>query len=173
VLHAGDAYRIRAVFDPRRAGILLLGGRKADKKWYKSAVAAADKIDKRHLEELEAEGLIEEGRMRATWRDIQNRTMTEGQQARAHPMAMRDLREMDLREPRETLRVTQVALARKLKTIQAAVSRLEKRPGMVVSSLGDYVDALGGKIEVRAALPDRADSLTQLFRNNPVAARLG
>ena len=56
--HAGDAYRIPFMFDPRRVGILLLGGRKADRKWYKSAVAAADKIYKRYLEELEDEGLI-------------------------------------------------------------------------------------------------------------------
>jgi hypothetical protein len=58
VQHAGDAYRIPFAFDPRRVGILLLGGRKADNKWYKSAVAAADKIYKRYLEELEDEGLI-------------------------------------------------------------------------------------------------------------------
>jgi hypothetical protein len=58
VQHAGDAYRIPFAFDPRRVGILLLGGRKADKKWYKSAVAAADNIYKRYLKELEEEGLI-------------------------------------------------------------------------------------------------------------------
>ncbi len=58
VQHAGDAYRIPSAFDPRRVGILLLGGRKADKKWYKSAVAAADRIYERYLKELKAEGLI-------------------------------------------------------------------------------------------------------------------
>lgn len=58
VQHGGDAYRIPFAFDPRRAEILLLGGRKADKKWYKAAVVAADKIYKHYLEELEEEGLI-------------------------------------------------------------------------------------------------------------------
>jgi hypothetical protein len=58
VQHAGDAYRIPFAFDPRRVGILLLGGRKGDKKWYKAAVAAADRIYQRYLEELKAEGLI-------------------------------------------------------------------------------------------------------------------
>jgi hypothetical protein len=111
--------------------------------------------------------------MRASWRDIKNRAMTKGQQARAHTLAMRDLREMELRELREALRITQVALAKKLKITQAAVSRLEKRPGMLVNTLGDYVEALGGKIEVRAVLPDRTVSLTQFFRKKPVAARLG
>jgi len=57
VQHAGDAYLIAFAFDPRRVGILLLGGRKADKKWYKAAVATADKIYERYLEELEQEGL--------------------------------------------------------------------------------------------------------------------
>jgi hypothetical protein len=58
VQHAGDAYRIPFAFDPRRVGILLLGGRKGDKKWYKSAVAAADKIYEQYLEELKGDGLI-------------------------------------------------------------------------------------------------------------------
>ena len=109
--------------------------------------------------------------MRASWRDIKNRTMTKGQQARAHTLAMRDLREMELRELREALRITQVALAKKLRTTQAAVSRLEKRRGMLVNTLSDYIEALGGKIEVRAVLPDRTVSLTQFFRKKTVAAR--
>jgi len=99
--------------------------------------------------------------------------MTKGQQVRAHALAMRDLREMELRELREALRITQVELAKKLRTTQAAVSRLEKRPGMLVNTLGDYVEALGGKIEVRAVLPDRTVSLTQFFRKKQAAARLG
>jgi DNA-binding XRE family transcriptional regulator len=111
--------------------------------------------------------------MRSSWRDIKNRTMTQRQQARAHTLAMRDLREMELRDLREALQVTQAALARKLKTTQAAVSRLEKRPGMLVNTLGDYVEALGGKIEVRAVLPDRTVSLTQFFRNKAVGAHSG
>ncbi len=109
--------------------------------------------------------------MRASWRDIKNRTMTREQQARARSLAMRDLREMELRDLREALKMTQVTLAKKLKTTQAAVSRLEKRPGMLVNTLGDYVEALGGRIEVRAVLPDRTVSLTQFFRKKPAAAR--
>jgi hypothetical protein len=110
--------------------------------------------------------------MRASWRDIKNRTMTREQQARARTLAMRDLREMELRDLREALKITQVTLAKKLKTTQAAVSRLEKRPGMLVNTLGDYVEALGGRIEVRAVLPDRTVSLTQFFRKKPAAVRL-
>jgi DNA-binding transcriptional regulator YiaG len=53
--------------------------------------------------------------MRASWRAIKNRTMTKGQQARAHALAMRDLRGVELRGLREALQITQVALAKKLK----------------------------------------------------------
>lgn len=111
--------------------------------------------------------------MRASWREIKNRTMTRQQQARARDLAMRDLAEIELRDLREALRVTQVTLAKKLKTTQAAVSRLEKRPRMLVETLGDYVEALGGRIEVRAVLPDRTVSLTQFLRSKTGAQRSG
>ncbi|MCU1341317.1 MAG: Cro-like protein [Candidatus Acidoferrum typicum] len=105
--------------------------------------------------------------MRASWRDIKNRTMTKRQQTRAQALAMQDLRKMELRDLREALQITQVTLARKLKTTQAAVSRLEKRPGMMVNTLGDYIEALGGRIEVQAVLPGRTVNLTQFFRKKP------
>ena len=57
-MHGRRHLRTFFAFDPRRVGILLLGGRKGDKKWYKAAVAAADRIYQRYLEELKAEGLI-------------------------------------------------------------------------------------------------------------------
>ena len=56
--HAADAYRVLFAFDPRRVAILLLGGRKPDQKWYKTAIPRADKLYKAHLETLRAEGLL-------------------------------------------------------------------------------------------------------------------
>ena len=58
IQYAGDPYRVLFAFDPRRTAILLLGGRKADKKWYKTAVPQAEKIYDQYLKELEEEGLI-------------------------------------------------------------------------------------------------------------------
>jgi len=52
IVHHGDAYRVLFAFDERRVGNLLLGGRKADQKWYKDAVPKADKIFDKHLEAL-------------------------------------------------------------------------------------------------------------------------
>ena len=58
IVHRGDAYRVLFAFDPRRVAILLLGGRKADQKWYKTAIPAADKLYGQHLTQLEREKLI-------------------------------------------------------------------------------------------------------------------
>ncbi|MGH9791058.1 MAG: type II toxin-antitoxin system RelE/ParE family toxin [Candidatus Acidiferrales bacterium] len=58
VRYRGDAYRVLFAFDTRRTAILLLGGRKADSKWYEKAVAQADKLYDEHLEELKREGLL-------------------------------------------------------------------------------------------------------------------
>src|SRR5215470_12121246 len=52
IVHHGDAYRVLFAFDERRVGNLLLGGRKADQKWYKDAVPKADKTFDKHLEAL-------------------------------------------------------------------------------------------------------------------------
>jgi hypothetical protein len=58
VQHAGDPYRVIFAFDPRRTAILLLGGKKTDNKWYKTAIPEAEKIYERYLKEIKDEGLI-------------------------------------------------------------------------------------------------------------------
>jgi hypothetical protein len=45
-------------FDPRQTGILLIGGRKGAKGWYKKVIALADGIYSRYLAELRKEELI-------------------------------------------------------------------------------------------------------------------
>ena len=55
VQHAGKPYRVLYVFDPRQSGILLLGGRKADNKWYETAIPQAEKIYAQYLKEIEEE----------------------------------------------------------------------------------------------------------------------
>lgn len=79
--------------------------------------------------------------MRRTWTQIKNETMTKDEQQAAHRLAMRDLAEMELAELRETLRVSQQELARKLKVTQAAVSRLERRPNLLLESIANYIEA--------------------------------
>jgi hypothetical protein len=54
VQHEGRPYRVLYAFDPRRVGILLLGGDKTGNvRWYKEYVPKADVIYRQHLRELE------------------------------------------------------------------------------------------------------------------------
>jgi hypothetical protein len=56
VQHEGRPYRVLFVFDPRRVGMLLIGGDKTgNPDWYERYVPKADKIYARHLRELEEE----------------------------------------------------------------------------------------------------------------------
>ena len=101
--------------------------------------------------------------MRKTWKQIKNETMTEGEQRQAHTLAMRDLGEMELAELRDALQVSQEELAGKLKVTQAAISRLERRPNVLIESIANYIQALGGKLELHAVLPNRTVRLTHLL----------
>lgn len=59
IQHEGRPYRVLYAFDPRRAGILLLGGDKTgNDRWYDEHVPIADKLYDEYLQELEREGLI-------------------------------------------------------------------------------------------------------------------
>jgi len=55
----GLPYRVLYAFDPRRVGILLLGGMKAgDDRWYHRFVPIADRLYEEYLDELREEGLL-------------------------------------------------------------------------------------------------------------------
>jgi transcriptional regulator with XRE-family HTH domain len=101
--------------------------------------------------------------MRKTWTQIKNATMTKDEQRQAQRQARRDSAEMELAQLRETLQVSQEELAAKLKVTQAAISRLERRPNLLLESISNYVEALGGRLELHAVLPDRTVRLTHLL----------
>jgi hypothetical protein len=51
--HEGRPYRILFVFDPRRVGVLLIGGDKTgNPRWYEEFVPRADAIYEKHLSDL-------------------------------------------------------------------------------------------------------------------------
>lgn len=57
VQHAGRPYRVLYAFDPRRAGILLIGGDKTgNDRWYEEFVPVADDLFDAHLAALKQEG---------------------------------------------------------------------------------------------------------------------
>ena len=64
------------------------------------------------------------------------------------------LAEMPLQELRLARGMTQGALANTLKVRQAAISKLERRTDMYISSLRSHIRALGGELEIVARFPD-------------------
>jgi Helix-turn-helix domain len=68
--------------------------------------------------------------------------------------ARAELRRIGFDKLRQARHQTQVAVAGKLNIPQAAVSRMEKRSDVLLSTLRDYVGALGGRLELRAVFPD-------------------
>ena len=63
--------------------------------------------------------------------------------------------ELTLREIRKARRQSQQAVARNLKVNQAAVSKIERRTDMYVSTLRSFIEAMGGSLEIVAKFPDR------------------
>jgi DNA-binding XRE family transcriptional regulator len=65
-----------------------------------------------------------------------------------------------LAQLRERCGQTQVQLAEKLATTQRNVSRIEHAENLYVSALREYVEALGGELEIAAVFPDARVLLT-------------
>jgi hypothetical protein len=63
--------------------------------------------------------------------------------------------EKTLQDLRRAMKKTQSAVAKKLKIKQENVSRLEGRADLLISTLEQYVSALGGKLHFVAEFPDR------------------
>lgn len=63
--------------------------------------------------------------------------------------------ELTLRELRKARHLTQVKMAKKLKMKQDAISRLENRTDMLISTLRKVVIGLGGDLTIVAEFPDR------------------
>lgn len=59
IQHQGKPYRVLYAFDPRRTGILLVGGDKTgNNRWYDIFIPIADNLYDKHLNELKEEGEI-------------------------------------------------------------------------------------------------------------------
>lgn len=71
--------------------------------------------------------------------------------------------ELTLRDLRQARHLTQERMAILMGVEQESVSRLERRADLLLSTLGSYVAAMGGKLRLIAEFPDRA----------PVAVALG
>jgi len=71
------------------------------------------------------------------------------------------LEAMPLQELRHARNLSQEQLAQTLAVKQAAVSKLEKRTDMYISTLRNFIKAMGGDLEIIAKFPDGAVQISQ------------
>jgi ribosome-binding protein aMBF1 (putative translation factor) len=74
-------------------------------------------------------------------------------------------KEIKLTELRGALGVSQEELAQIMKKKQAAISRFERRSDMHVSTLREFISALGGKLELIAKFPEGSYHIEQFERD--------
>lgn len=87
--------------------------------------------------------------------------MTEERRVRNAAQTAALLTAIDLAEIRGALDLTQEELAERLEVAQSSVSRLERRSDMLISTLRQVVEALGGELQLEAVFPDGGVRLRQ------------
>jgi transcriptional regulator with XRE-family HTH domain len=98
--------------------------------------------------------------MAKNFRELEAKMSPEARE-RARALAAKYRAEMPLHELREARRMTQVHLAKILGVNQAAVSKLERRTDMYVSTLQDFVKAMGGELRITARFPEGTVEISQ------------
>jgi transcriptional regulator with XRE-family HTH domain len=90
--------------------------------------------------------------MARNFRELQEKMSPESR-ARSEARAQAMLKELPLSELREAQHLTQAELAARLNIGQDAVSKLEHRADMYLSTLSDFIRAAGGSLELTARFP--------------------
>jgi transcriptional regulator with XRE-family HTH domain len=87
------------------------------------------------------------------WSELWEKMPAEARE-RVEARVAEEMRMMPLHRLREARRLTQKQLAESMKIDQGRVSRLERRADVYVSTLRNFVGALGGELELVAKFPD-------------------
>jgi predicted transcriptional regulator len=80
------------------------------------------------------------------------------------------LAEMPLHELRQAKALSQVKLAESLQVNQAAISKMEHRTDMYISTLRDYIQAMGGDLEIVAKFPEGSVKISNFTSIEPEEA---
>ena len=72
--------------------------------------------------------------------------------------------EMALHELRQVRDLTQEDLAKRMDRQQPAIAKIENRPDMYISTLRNYIEAMGGRMKIVAQLPEGEVTITNFAR---------
>ena len=91
--------------------------------------------------------------MARNFRELQEK-MDPASRARVQQRVREELRRMALDELRCAKQLTQADMAEILDVPQSSISRIERRADMYLSTLRNYIQAVGGFLQIRAIFPD-------------------
>ncbi|HVC46112.1 MAG TPA: XRE family transcriptional regulator [Terracidiphilus sp.] len=91
--------------------------------------------------------------MRNTWNSIR-RTQSAPREARVRARVEQEMERLPLAELRKARSMTQARLSDVLHVNQGAISKIEQRSDMYLSTLRSYVEAMGGSLDIRAVFPE-------------------
>jgi len=91
--------------------------------------------------------------------------------ARVEARVQAALKEMPLHELRRARDFTQVTLAKVMGTSQGEVSKIEQRTALYVSTLRNYLEAMGGELEIVVRFPDGAVKISQFSELEPAGTK--
>jgi transcriptional regulator with XRE-family HTH domain len=90
--------------------------------------------------------------------------MSPERRARIETRVQETIAQMPLEELRNARELTQTQLADVLHVSQGAISKVERRTDMYISTLRSYIRAIGGDLRIQAVFPDGAVEIDQ-FRD--------
>jgi transcriptional regulator with XRE-family HTH domain len=106
--------------------------------------------------------------MAKSFKELRNR-MSADRQAKVAVRTDELLATLPLYELRQARKLSQVELAERLQVNQAAVSKVEHRADLYISTLRRHIEAMGGSLVIQAEFPEgryRIDSFDEIARNS-------
>ena len=160
---------------------MLLGSDKSGQwtEWHNLAILRADELYDTHLEELRAEGLLDDEPLRrpdtrmnsstmpntASYRELHDRVAARpGATERLAALRLDTLAEIGLYELRRSLERSQTDIAAELGIGQPAVSQLERGDDVKLSTLRGYLDSLGARLQILAIFDGGEAEMAILIR---------
>lgn len=108
--------------------------------------------------------------MPTKWNDLKHKASPEVR-AQLKREAHAELHRIGFDKLRHARQQTQIAVAEKLSVGQGSVSRIEKQSDFLLSTLKEYVGALGGQLELRAVFPDGDFVIEKFGEEKPARKR--
>ena len=161
--------RVLYAFDPRRMAILLIGETKPETR---NGTTSMCRLPIGCSPSICGNSQRRKGNVARNFRELR-KTMSPEAQAKARVLAQKYAAQMPLDELRAARQMTQEHLAKLLGTKQAAISKLERRTDMYLSTLQSVVKAMGGQLRIEAVFPEGAVEIKQLQRVRKSKTRAG